>query len=95
MNNTQDAPHDRRWSDERLERFYQHFHEHIEEEKIERRQQQEMYDALFRKGDPGMNVAPGIVQLMVQTSARVEKLCIAADRQKTFIGGAVAAVTTI
>ncbi len=86
---------DRRWSDDRLEQFYQHFQQHIEEERTDRKQQQEMYDALFRKGDSDTNTAPGIVQLMVQTAGRVEKLCIAADRQKTFIGGVGAALVAV
>lgn len=89
------APHGSRWSDERLEQFYQNFTAHVDDEVKERKQQQEMYDALFRQGDPGRNVAPGVIQLMVQTATRVEKLCIAADRQKTFIGGVVAAIAAI
>ncbi len=62
---------------------------------MDRRQQQEIHDALFRKADADANISPGIVQLLVQTSDRLEKLCIAADRQKTFIGGALAAVAAI
>jgi hypothetical protein len=87
--------HEPRWSDERLEQFYQNFIAHVDDEVKERKQQQEMYDALFRQEDPSRNVAPGVIQLMVQTATRVEKLCIAADRQKTFIGGALAAVGAI
>lgn len=88
-----DAP--RRFTDDKLEEFYQEFLEHRRKGEVERRQQQEMYDALFRKEDPDCNVAPGIVQLMVRTAEDVKVLRIAADRQKTFIGGMLFAVTSI
>lgn len=88
-------PNNNRWSDEKLEEFYQSFLEHQRIGNVERAQQQEMYDALFRKEDPDSNVAPGIVQLMVRTAEDVKVLRIAADRQKTFIGGVLFAVTSI
>lgn len=87
--------HPRRFADAQLEEFYQEFQAHLKREEDQRVQQQEMYDALFRKGDPDSNVAPGIVQLMVRTAEDVKVLRIAADRQKTFIGGMLFAVTSI
>lgn len=84
-----------RWSDDQLEEFYREFRLHLVTEENERRQQQEMYDAMFRQEDKAMNVAPGIVQLMVKTAGHVETLRIAADRQRTFIGGVLFAITAI
>jgi len=84
-----------RWSDDKLEDFYNDFQDHLKAEFADRQQQQEMYDALFRKGDKSSNVAPGIVQLMVQTADSVETLRIAADRQKHFIGGTLAAIGAV
>lgn len=95
-------PHRSRWSDEQLEAFHREFKEHRQDfldhkkdEEEERRQQQDIYDALFRQEDKERNVAPGLVQLLVKTAANVETLRIAADRQKTFIGGVLFAITAI
>lgn len=87
-------PH-RRFADDKLEEFYQEFLEHRRLGEIERRKQDEMHEALFRREDPDSNVAPGIVQLMVRTAEDVKVLRIAADRQKTFVGGVLFAVTSI
>lgn len=84
-----------RWSDEKLEEFYQEFIAHRLQEDADRQKQQAMYDALFRKEDADSNVAPGIVQLMVRTAEDVKVLRIAADRQKTFIGGMLFAITSL
>lgn len=78
-----------------VEEFYQQFVAHCLQEDKDRQQQQAMYDALFRKEDPDSNVAPGIVQLMVRTAEDVKALRIAADRQKTFIGGMLFAITSL
>lgn len=88
-------PTRQRWSDDQLEEFYREFKSHLKVEEQERRQQQEMYDAMFRQEDRAKNVAPGIVQLMVKTAGHVETLRIAADRQRTFIGGVLFALTAI
>ncbi len=84
-----------RWSDDRLEQFYQAFVDHKRIEDADRLQQREMYDALFRQEDTARNVAPGVVQLMVRTAEDVKTLRIAADRQKTFIGGVLFALTSV
>lgn len=84
-----------RWSDEKLEEFYQQFVAHRLQEEGDRQKQQDMYDALFRKEDADSNVAPGIVQLMVRTAEDVKVLRIAADRQKTFLGGVLFAITSL
>ena len=86
---------DRRWSDEQLDAFRKEFQEHRRQEGDWRKQQQEMYDALFQKEDKDSNVPPGVVQLLVRTAESVEALRQAADRQKTFIGATLGAVTAI
>lgn len=84
-----------RFSDSKLEEFYQEFKSHCLVEIKERAQQQEMYEALFRQEDTSRNVSPGVVQLMVRLSDDVRALRVAADRQKTFIGGVLFAITSI
>lgn len=84
-----------RFSDAKLEEFHQEFIEHRKLEEKERQQQREMYEALFRQEDLGKNIGPGVVQLMVRLSDDVKALRVAADRQKTFIGGVLFAITSI
>lgn len=87
--------HTPRFSDAKLEEFYQQFIAHCRTEERDRKQQQEMFDALFRQEDLSRNIAAGVVQLMVRTAGDVKALRIAADRQKTFIGGVLFAITAI
>lgn len=84
-----------RFSDAMLEEFYQQFLAHCKAEDQEREQQQAMYEALFRVENRDANVAPGVVQLMVRLAEDVKALRVAADRQKTFIGGVLFAITSI
>lgn len=84
-----------RFADEKLQAFYDSFLEHLRKEEVEGAQQTAMYDALFRQEDKSKNITAGIVQLMVRTAEDVKVLRVAADRQKTFLGGVVFAVGSI
>lgn len=77
----------KRWSDERLETFYQEFKMHLEDEAREKAQQKELYQAVFQKEDLDSNTPAGLIQMMARMSKDLRDLKIAADRQKTFIGG--------
>lgn len=82
-----------RWSDAELEVFHQEFLKHVADEEKERSQQQEIYDAIFRKGDPDRGIPPGLLITTATISAQLHDLRVWQDRQKTFIGGAAFAVT--
>lgn len=87
--------HPPRFSDEKLEEFYREFVEHCQQEFKEHEQQREMYEALFRKEDKSNNVSAGLIQLLTRTAEGVETLRIAADRQRTFIGGVTFALVSV
>jgi hypothetical protein len=84
-----------RWSDTELERFHQEFRTHVATEKQERDQQQELYEAVFRKEDKEANVPPGLLQMMSRMSDQMLEMQIWQDRQKTFIGGIVFTVSAV
>ena len=84
-----------RWSDEKLETFYQEFQKHLEEEHHEMAQQSELYAAIFQKEDKDTNTPPGILQLVARMSSDVRALKVAADRQKTFLGGVLFAFSAV
>lgn len=81
-----------RWSDAELEVFHQEFLKHVADEEKERSQQQEIYDAIFRNGDPERGVPPGLLIATTTISSQLHGLLTWRDRQATFIGGAAFAV---
>lgn len=92
---TPETNHRACWSDEKLEVFYGEFREHIKAEVKEGRQQEEIYEALFRTEDKAKNVGPGVIQLLTQVADRIETMEIAADRQKRFLGGVMFAFSCV
>lgn len=82
-----------RWSDDKLQQFYEEFQSHIRTETAEHRQQQELYDAVFRKADADTNTPPGLMQLTMQISVQLRDMRIWQDRQKTFVGGVMFALS--
>lgn len=84
-----------RWSDERIETFYQEFRAHIAQEGAEAAQQSEIHAALFQLEDRNRNVPPGVIQLLSQLNERTKEMEIVNDRQKRFIGGFLFAFTCI
>lgn len=77
-------PHDERpprFSDAKLEEFYQEFIAHRLQEEKDRLQRQAMYEALFRKEDPDSNVAPGVVHNLTD-----DKLYLATNTAFVVIG---------
>lgn len=82
-----------RWSDEKLQEFFEAFQHHLKFEDEEKKQQQQIYDALFHKEDPDSNTGPGVVQLLGQINQRLSRLEATSASQKSFIGGAVFAVS--
>ena len=90
-----------RWSDEKLDKFHQEFQifagkfdSHIGDESFEQQQQQELYNAVFRKEDTEANVPPGLLQLTSRISMQLHSIQIWQDRQKTFVGGMIFAVSS-
>lgn len=83
------------WDDKKIETFYQEFQHHLEEEHRERIQQRELYIAIFQREDTDSNTPAGILQLVARMSADVRAMKIAADRQKTFMGGVLFAFTAV
>ena len=84
-----------RWSDQQLQAFHDEFRLHIKDEKVERDQQQEIHEALFRKEDVDSNVSPGIVQMMTRIDRELKDMRIWQDRQKTFAGGVIFATSSV
>lgn len=84
-----------RWSDEKLEKFYQEFQMHLADEEHEKHQQGEMHAALFQLENTDTNTPAGLVQLCARMSKDIRDMKIAADRQKTFIGGVMFAFTAM
>lgn len=91
-----------RWNDDKIEALYQEFRDHVAEfrehvgaEAFEQRQQQELYEAVFRKGDVDTGAPPGLLQLTARISSQLHDIKVWQDRQKTFIGGMLFAVTSI
>jgi hypothetical protein len=88
-------PHEIRWSDEKLERFYQEFHDHLKTEADEKAQQNELHAAIFQKEDSDYNTPAGVLQLVTRMDARLKTMEVTADRQKRFIGGIVFTFTCL
>lgn len=84
-----------RWSDEKLSDFYAEFKEHKRLEELEQKQNQEIYDAVFQKADPDTNTPPGLLQATATISRQLHDMRVWQDRQKTFVGGAVFAVSAL
>jgi len=91
-----------RWSDDKLEEFHQEFlqhvnefHEHIGNESFEQKQQQELHDAVFRKEDLDNQVTPGLLQLTARISSQLYAIQVWQDRQKTFVGGIIFAISAV
>jgi len=91
----------RRWGDQALEKFHQEFIEHVAEfrthidnESFEQQQQQELHNAVFRKEDTEANIPPGLLQLTSRISMQLHSIQIWQDRQKTFVGGMIFAVSS-
>lgn len=68
---------------------------HMNEEKVERDQQQEIYDALFRKENEDENISPGLVQMVSRINKDLKEMRIWQDRQKTFAGGVIFATSSV
>lgn len=64
-------------------------------EEQEQPQNQEIYDAVFQKADPGTNTPPGLLQLTAQISRPLHEMRVWQDRQNTFVGGAVFACASV
>lgn len=86
---------DRRWSDEKLESFYQRFEEHVAQEEADRRQQAEIHEALFQREDKDANRPAGVIQMLARLDGRTAAIEIATDRQKRFIGGVLFAFSCV
>jgi hypothetical protein len=69
--------------------------DHVSIEDKEHRQQQEIYDALFRQEDKERGIPAGVIQMLARVDGRVTTMEIATDRQKRFIGGVFYGVTAI
>lgn len=88
-------PDGRRWSDNDLEQFLAQFIAHLEEESPMHRQQSELYAAVFRKEDKDSNTPPGLLQLTARISQQMEDMKVWQDRHKTFLGGAMFALSCL
>ena len=84
-----------RFSDDRLQAFYQEFKEHCQGEDAERQQQRALYDAVFRLEDSDRGIPPGLMQMTKQTVDHVLELRIRDDRRKNFIGGMIFTVSAV
>lgn len=78
-----------------MSKFHSEFLKHMGTEEKERKQQEEIYDALFQKEDKDSNKPAGVVQLLAQIDARLEAMEITADRQKRFLGGVMFAFSCV
>lgn len=79
------------------QQFSQHleeFNAHLEQDKLERRQQQELREAIFRKEDLETNTPPGLLQLTLRLNKQLREMLIWQDRQKTFVGAVVIVATS-
>lgn len=88
-------PPNPRWSDEKLEQFYQAFLEHVITERDEQTDQRALHEAVFRKEDKDAGVPPGLIQLVVRMDARLDTIERFHFKQRTFIGGVLFAITSI
>lgn len=70
-----------------VNRVAQTLADHVVLEDSEHRQQQEIYEALFRQEDKGRGIPAGVIQMLDRIDMRVTAMEIMADRQKRFIGG--------
>lgn len=84
-----------RWSDDKLQKFYDDFTAHIATEKIEHQQQQALYTAVFQQEDREKNVPAGLLQMMSRIASQHQEMRIWQDRQKTFIGGIIFTVSAL
>lgn len=85
----------KRWSDDKLQAFYDEFHDHTKSEEEEHGQQKELYEAVFRKEDKEIGTPPGLLQLTAQINAQLKEMKIWQDRQKTFVGGVIFAISAV
>lgn len=84
-----------RWSDKKLNEFHDEFLEHMKDEEEERKRQEEIHEALFRKEDKELGTPPGALQLMAQMNERLKAMEIKQDRQKSFVGGVLFAISSV
>ncbi len=85
----------KRWSDSDLTVFHQEFRDHVAKEDKEQAQQQDIFDAIFRKEDKDLGTPPGLLQMMAQTNAQILDMRIRNDRHKTFVGGVVFTLSAV
>lgn len=83
------------WDDTRLNRFYQEFRAHREAGEIEQAQTRELYQAVFQREDPERNIPPGLLQNIATITGQLHDILVRQDRQKTFIGGVLFAVSGV
>lgn len=84
-----------RWSDDKLEKFYDDFLRHHTDEQKTQARHDELYDAVFQQEDTSRNVPPGLLQLTSRISQQLHDMRVWQDRQKTFVGGAMFALSAL
>ena len=84
-----------RFSDSKLQDFYQEFREHCLGEDKDREQQKALHEAVFRLENVDLGIPPGLLQLTRQISDHVLELRVRDDRRKTFIGGMIFTVSAV
>ena len=89
------ADHETRWSDSKLQEFYESFQRHQSFEDAQKTQQDQIFDALFHKEDPDSNIGPGVIQLLSQINARLTRLESTNQQQRTFVGGVLFACSCV
>lgn len=84
-----------RFSDDALKDFHQEFLQHLEAEKMEREQQRQLFEAVFRQEDEAMGTPPGLLQMMSRMEKQLKTVQEWQSKQRTFISGVVFAVSSI
>lgn len=84
-----------RWSDMELESFHADFKRHVEEEIPMHMQQKALYEAIFRLEDKTIGQPPGLLQTVAQINEQMHEMRVWQDRQKTFVGGIVFAISAV
>lgn len=72
---------EKQWTNERLN----HLNRRVEE----------VREALFRREDKDRGVPPGLIQLTTRIADKLDRMETRQDRQKTFVGGVVFAISAV
>ena len=86
---------EKRWSDDKLEAFYQEFKKAQESDTKEKQQQEQLYQAIFRLEDKSLGVPPGLLQLTSQINVQLAEMQRWNEKQKTFAGGVVFTLSAV